>query len=47
MHGCTAAEIIAKRADCTKPLMGLASFKNNYITASDIVIAKNYLTDIK
>ena len=45
VHGCTAAEIIARRADSKKPLMGLTSFKNDYITASDIVIAKNYLTE--
>lgn len=45
VHGCTAAEIIAQRADSKKPLMGLTSFKNDYITVSDIVIAKNYLTE--
>ena len=45
VHGCTAAEIIKKRVDSKKPLMGLTSFKNDYITASDIVIAKNYLTE--
>ncbi len=45
VHGYTAAEIIVRRADSKKPLMGLTSFKSNYITASDIVIAKNYLTE--
>jgi len=45
VHGHTAAEIIARRADSKKPLMGLTSFKNNYITANDIVVAKNYLTE--
>lgn len=25
--------------------MGLTSFKNNYITTEDIVVAKNYLTE--
>ncbi len=45
VHGCTAAEIIARRANSKNPLMGLTGFKNNYITASDIVIAKNYLTE--
>lgn len=45
VHGHTAAEIIAKRADSKKPLMGLTSFKNNYITTDDITIAKNYLTE--
>ncbi len=45
VHGCTAAEIIANRADSKKPLMGLTSFKSDYITTNDIVIAKNYLTE--
>jgi len=45
VHGCTAAEIIAKRADNKKPLMGLTGFKDDYITASDIAVAKNYLTE--
>ncbi len=45
VHGHTAAEIIVKRADSTKPLMGLTNFKSNYITAHDIKIAKNYLTE--
>ena len=45
VHGYTAAEIIVKRADSTKPLMGLTNFKGNYITAHDIKIAKNYLTE--
>ena len=45
VHGHTAAEIIAKRADNKKPLMGLTSFKGDYITTSDIVVAKNYLTE--
>jgi len=45
VHGSTAAEIITQRADNKKPLMGLTSFKSDYITTSDIVIAKNYLTE--
>ena len=45
VHGHTAAEIIARRADSKKPLMGLTSFKSDYITTDDIVIAKNYLTE--
>ena len=45
VHGYTAAEIITKRADSKKPLMGLTSFKSDYITTEDIVIAKNYLTE--
>lgn len=45
VHGHTAAEIIVKRADSKKPLIGLTSFKGNYITAQDAKIAKNYLTE--
>ena len=45
VHGSTAAEIIARRADSKKPLMGLTSFKSDYITTDDIVVAKNYLTE--
>ena len=45
VHGHTAAEIIAKRSDSRKPLMGLTSFKSDYITTNDIIIAKNYLTE--
>jgi hypothetical protein len=45
VHGHTAAEVVAKRADSEKPLMGLTGFKGNYITVSDITIAKNYLSE--
>ena len=45
VHGHTAAEIITKRADRKKPMMGLTSFKGSYITAHDVKIAKNYLTE--
>lgn len=45
VHGLTAAEIINVRADSNKPFMGLTSFKGDYITAQDIKIAKNYLTE--
>ncbi len=45
IHGHTAAEIITKRADRKKPMMGLTSFKGNYITVHDVKIAKNYLTE--
>jgi len=45
VHGHTAAEIIAQRANSKKPLMGLTSFKSDYITANDTTIAKNYLTE--
>jgi len=45
VHGHTAAEIIAKRANSKKPLMGLTSFRSEYITADDIAVAKNYLAE--
>lgn len=45
VHGHTAAEMINERADSKKPMMGLSSFKGKYITASDIKIAKNYLSE--
>ncbi|KKT76821.1 MAG: hypothetical protein UW70_C0012G0010 [Candidatus Peregrinibacteria bacterium GW2011_GWA2_44_7] len=45
VHGHTAAEIIHKRVDCSKPMMGLTSFKGRYITAGDARVAKNYLSE--
>ena len=44
----TAAEIIYDRADCTKPNMGLTTWKNaprGRIRKSDVSIAKNYLDE--
>lgn len=43
--GKTAAELIAERADSSKPFMGLTTWKNKdgKIMQSDVVIAKNYL----
>src|SRR3989344_4753644 len=44
--GSTAAEIVAKRANSSRPVMGLTSwrkFPKGKIMPSDIVIAKNYL----
>lgn len=45
VHGRTAAEIIHERADSRKPMMGLTSFNGEYVTAGDVKIAKNYLTE--
>ena len=45
VHGNTAAEIIYKRADATKPFMGLTSFKGELPSIKDIGIAKNYLNE--
>lgn len=44
-HQQTAAEVIYQRVDSDKPLMGMSNFKGDYITKSDVGIAKNYLTE--
>lgn len=44
-HGNTAAEVIYKRADSTKPFMGLTNFKGELPSINDIEVAKNYLTE--
>lgn len=43
IHGHTAAELIAERADATKPNMGLTSWGGAKVRKQDIHIAKNYL----
>ena len=46
--GQTAAEIVVRRADATKPHMGLTTWKNapsGRISRNDITIAKNYLAE--
>jgi hypothetical protein len=47
--GRTAAEIIAERADASRPNMGLTSWKGGKIRKGDVTVAKNYLneTEIK
>ena len=48
IHGQTAAEVIYTRADSTKEHMGLTNWDGapkNKIHKSDVVIAKNYLSD--
>jgi hypothetical protein len=45
VHGMTAPEIVAKRADAKKHLMGMTSFKGSYLTLEDSKIAKNYLSE--
>jgi len=42
-HGHTAAEIVAQRADASKPNMGLTSWTGNKPRKSDVIVAKNYL----
>lgn len=44
-HGNTAAEVIVKRADADKPLMGLTSHSGKTPKRSDAGIAKNYLNE--
>jgi hypothetical protein len=45
IHGHTAAEIIALRADSSKDNMGLTSFKGAKVRKGDIDVAKNYLAE--
>jgi hypothetical protein len=42
-HGHTAAEIIAKRANATRPTMGLTSWSGGRVRKADVTVAKNYL----
>lgn len=43
VSGKTAAELIAERADASKPNMGLTSWKSAKVRRGDVTIAKNYL----
>ena len=49
IHGNTSAELIAKRADASKPHMGLTTFKNaktrGKVTKQDVIVGKNYLKE--
>jgi hypothetical protein len=44
IHGHTAAELIAARADARKPNMGLTNWRGEHIRKADVWAAKNYLT---
>ena len=44
-HGHTAAEVVAQRADASKPHMGLTSFAGASPRKSDVAVAKNYLDE--
>jgi hypothetical protein len=44
VHGHTAAELIAARADATKPNLGLTTIGNKRPRRADISVAKNFLT---
>lgn len=45
IHGQTAAELIASRADAERENMGLTSWKSDKVRKQDVTIAKNYLTE--
>ena len=48
IHGRTAAEVIAERADASEPHMGLGTWKNapaGRIRKADVAVAKNYLSE--
>jgi hypothetical protein len=48
IHGHTAAEVIAQRANATKPSMGLTTWRNapsGRMRKADVSVAKNYLTE--
>lgn len=45
IHGHTASELIASRADATKENMGLTSWKGDKVKKQDAKVAKNYLTE--
>lgn len=50
IHGHTAAELIVGRADSKKERMGLTTWKNaphGKILKPDVVVAKNYLTEVE
>jgi hypothetical protein len=43
--GKTAPELIAERADASRPNMGLTNWKSGVVRKSDITVAKNYLRE--
>lgn len=49
IHGHTSAELIYKRADASKPHMGLYTYKNarngGKVTKADVTVGKNYLSE--
>lgn len=42
--GCTAAELIARRANHEQPNMGLTNWKGGSVRKTDVTVAKNYLS---
>jgi len=47
VHGRTAAEVIYSRADAEKDFMGLMTFPGSRPYMKDVVVAKNYLENLK
>jgi hypothetical protein len=45
IHGHTAAELIAERADAAKPNMGLTAWSGGRVRKHDVHVAKNYLSE--
>ncbi|MEI3613150.1 virulence RhuM family protein [Pseudogracilibacillus sp. SO30301A] len=45
IHGQTAAELIAERANAEKENMGLTSWKGDKVRKRDVTVAKNYLSE--
>lgn len=45
VHGQTAAELLAARADASQPNMGLTSWEGSRPRKADVAIAKNYLNE--
>ncbi len=45
ISGKTAAELIAERADATKPNMGLTTWSGTKVRQGDVTVAKNYLNE--
>lgn len=45
VHGQTAAEVIAARADAGKPNMGLMTWPGSRLRKTDVAVAKNYLNE--
>ncbi len=45
IHGQTAAEVIHRRADASKPQMGVTAWMGDRPRKSDVGVAKNYLTE--
>ena len=44
-NGKTAAELISERANADRPFMGLMTFGKDGVRKSDVVVAKNYLSE--